>query len=798
MSSTGVRKESNTDSRIIRGLIDNEKAFVESLKPFSSESALSGLAGSGSSSQNSAGSAPGNYLPTRGGTMIGSIAFFPIIAEIANDRIDISDIAGKESTRIILNAEGGSSIDDLIGIDGALRAGQLLNLQGTITETITIKHLATGGNIRTFDSSDVVLSGNQNLWFIFDTISNQWAQIGGAGGSGGSGHTIQDESIQLPQQPIINFVGPGVTATNDAPNNATLVTIPGVAGSSFPQRYPLSAHGTIGSVTEIFDWDFHGHTATLSGDIDVAFTNHTIGVGVGEDIRLHFFHDGLAGDRVITFPPALGVKNLSSVTLSPGDEANVVLSTDDNGVSFTASAENGIADGGGEFFGPWTATHDAGTRSLTNLASLQYVDTGSVSRGTISGDSGASALRISTASGGKLVISDVITDIAEFDDSSGLKMLGTHVLNMNKNMINSISEAQFDRTKGFTPGAANAIAFDNVTSFLKYNVGLNTDAHAWYAAGELLASISRIGTNSGQLSIDAVVSDLVQVDTQLFFGAAGVPSPLLNGAMWRNALGTKIQTRLDNITEDVVTYIPDPLPIKGDLLVRLDTGKFRELLRGSNGKVLTVDDTEPFGLKWETPEGENLGDHLATMDLDLNGNALILDVDGDSSIASISDDSIQVATGGSLQMAINNGFVTIANSLIINANTTLGDSDTDLITPNGTFVAPLKIATGGGTKVAEVGAINSSPDIYDINLESNIDFRLRSQANNIIDYDASSFETTHHQDSKFEKSILSKILLSAPSNVGGYGIPYFDSDGVTTFFRVRFPDGTIKIIADDT
>lgn len=45
------------------------------------------------------------------------------------------------------------------------------------------------------------------------------------------GHAIQDEGTPLAQQPNLNFVGAGVTATNDAGNNATKVTIPGGGGS---------------------------------------------------------------------------------------------------------------------------------------------------------------------------------------------------------------------------------------------------------------------------------------------------------------------------------------------------------------------------------------------------------------------------------------------------------------------------------------------------------------------------------------------------------------------------------------
>jgi hypothetical protein len=46
--------------------------------------------------------------------------------------------------------------------------------------------------------------------------------------------TVQDEGINLPQRAKLNFVGPGVTATDDVVNNATIVTIPG-GGSNFVQ-----------------------------------------------------------------------------------------------------------------------------------------------------------------------------------------------------------------------------------------------------------------------------------------------------------------------------------------------------------------------------------------------------------------------------------------------------------------------------------------------------------------------------------------------------------------------------------
>ena len=51
----------------------------------------------------------------------------------------------------------------------------------------------------------------------------------------GGGHIIEDEGSPLATQPDLNFVGAGVTATNDGENTATVITIPG-GGGSFSQE----------------------------------------------------------------------------------------------------------------------------------------------------------------------------------------------------------------------------------------------------------------------------------------------------------------------------------------------------------------------------------------------------------------------------------------------------------------------------------------------------------------------------------------------------------------------------------
>lgn len=70
-------------------------------------------------------------------------------------------------------------------------------------------------------------------------------------------------------------------------------------------------------------------------------------------------------------------------------------------------------------------------------------------------------------------------------------------------------------------------------------------------------------------------------------------------------------------------------------------------------------------------------------DVDLDGNSFIVDADADSIISSITDDNIQIATGGSVRVSISNSFTTIENALLLNDSTTLGNSTADLITFNG-------------------------------------------------------------------------------------------------------------------
>ncbi len=141
-------------------------------------------------------SAPGGssgFLKTAGDTMVGPIAFFPKLQGIEgiDNSLDVSkDVQTGYSSRLIVSTAGGNT--ELETIYGASHAGQLLMLQGILTETFTIKHGL--GNIRTFDGGDLVIEDNQNIWLIFDSVANEWAAIGASGG-GGTGTNVSADLV---------------------------------------------------------------------------------------------------------------------------------------------------------------------------------------------------------------------------------------------------------------------------------------------------------------------------------------------------------------------------------------------------------------------------------------------------------------------------------------------------------------------------------------------------------------------------------------------------------------------------
>lgn len=83
--------------------------------------------------------------------------------------------------------------------------------------------LGGGGRPKLVDVTAMLVAGT-NVTITPDLMANTLT-FSASGGS--AGHTIQDEGIPLTARTNLNFVGAGVTTTDDSGNNATIVTIPG-------------------------------------------------------------------------------------------------------------------------------------------------------------------------------------------------------------------------------------------------------------------------------------------------------------------------------------------------------------------------------------------------------------------------------------------------------------------------------------------------------------------------------------------------------------------------------------------
>ena len=116
---------------------------------------------------------------------------------------------------------------------------------------------------------------------------------------GGSAHVIQDEGTPLAARANLNFAGAGVTGTDDAGNNATLVTIPGGVGAhtlhSHSDAPADMAHGFLKRDAANAAWE---EAAYGTGANQPAPGNHTHGVvGIAGKIQV-----GIQGGKLVDDP----------------------------------------------------------------------------------------------------------------------------------------------------------------------------------------------------------------------------------------------------------------------------------------------------------------------------------------------------------------------------------------------------------------------------------------------------------------------------------------------------------------
>ena len=153
------------------------------------------------------------------------------------------------------------------------------------------------------------------------------------------GHIIEDEGTPLAQQPTINFLGAGVTATDNPGSNSTDVTIPGGGGSGggYETLYYFEDLTGINFTLTLFALNtIPGTSFTIpvgkGGTYEFMFLSASLGIGAGTPIvgaAIAFFINGIQYGGQLheqkthgtsPNPDSVGLMyTLSNLTLADGD-----------------------------------------------------------------------------------------------------------------------------------------------------------------------------------------------------------------------------------------------------------------------------------------------------------------------------------------------------------------------------------------------------------------------------------------------------------------------------------------------
>jgi len=389
----------------------------------------------------------------------------------------------------------------LLFIQGTAKDGAKIKITPKVGRTLIIK---SGGNILT--SSDITVTDTE----FYELIKHSEAETGVTGGAykillSGGGAGSLSEPIELGFNEVVTETTPTLTI---------------IAGDVFNP-----SHITL-------DQDIE-----LQLDISAATTKYK---------SIFVIFDTTGGGFTVTWPAS--VVNPPIIDDSTAQRISVILYTIDNGTLWTHATSVGSSFGG-EFFGPWTANHNAGLFDLTNLGNIDFDGVASTIQGLSNLDFFQASHSINSLAGSMLFqvdTSDFLrffaggVEIAKFDNTTGLTIVGTHVINMGNNIINTISELQFSISNTHTPSNETTIAFDFTDKELKYAVALITDAHSWYADTDRLASIVRIGTDTGKLFINAIDTDVLTVASQFLIAPSSGVDPGLNGEFRLNGTDVKV------------------------------------------------------------------------------------------------------------------------------------------------------------------------------------------------------------------------------------------------------------------
>lgn len=515
MSSTGVRKKRTPFDIAIESLRDTNNADIEAMKRFSGESSpISGQAGGASTNSATPG---GSFLNIAGQTpMLGAIAFNPVDVIIdSNGRIGITpgaDAPSNYSTYVLMTGAG--TPDDLNFIDGAANNGQLLYLQGTAAQVLTIKHAKIGtiSSIVGTTTVTVVTSATHNL-----TTGNK-VDI-----SGTTNFNIQNATITVTGGTTFTYsaTGSGTAETSGTFQNGNIVTSDGIDtildGTKATNAVPwiallfdptITAFGAwrvqfgagVGGLTEpiiltpntitpqtlptksTIDWSKNPNVIALDRAVEFEFSNLPI-TGKYEGVLVIIDIGSTVGFASPIWPAS--VTNPPTISIIANTRTSVMLYTINAGTTVTHATSVGSSSSGGtttlsgltiDVNKNWEAQGISNFGSLTGVTGIDLDGVAATIQGianltffqanhSINSLSGIIQIAVATTDSIRFVAGG--TEIARFTEQTA----GVYRLNMADHAIDAVKDISFDVNASFSgAGSTPTIGYNNTTARLLINM----------------------------------------------------------------------------------------------------------------------------------------------------------------------------------------------------------------------------------------------------------------------------------------------------------------------------------------
>lgn len=532
----------------------------------------------------------GNFLETQGDTMIGPIAFAQALILIDVDgRIKIGEqdrntANSPLSYRSYVALTAGVSPDDVYWIDGASYNGQLLYVQGnvsqiinlnnaiqpnisnivglgTVTVTTAIAHGLTTGRIvnilgtTNFNAQSVSVTVTSTTIFTYSATGSATPETSGVVEDGNI--LSNDGTIVVLDGTADNFTRPVCQLLFDEIDNAwRVVSRPDSVsgGISFPIDFPEDDRGTVGASTQniVFtNSTRHSVKMIVSGDVDLAFSSPPTNETAYTNIII--VQDGTGGHTVTVPSGTINKAKVDAGILTGADEETGIVVKFAFG-TFYAFLETGNIVSGGGFSGNlsdltidvqknWAAQGISNFGALLGVTSIDMDGASPLIEGVktirfVDDDPNKTIASTAIAIEYAVPVTEQHSFFAGTDELFRIDQISTGPnvteINIFQASIEEAGEIIFTTSSDAIIGATEpGIGYDATNFDMIFNIPTNASAEfQWKIAGTVIARMSISGAN------EQFETDIFNVLQHVIFQDGTVPA--VNGVMARNGVDVKV------------------------------------------------------------------------------------------------------------------------------------------------------------------------------------------------------------------------------------------------------------------